>query len=52
MVHVDTSVRKIFERGGGSKFENNEDQEKNLSTPNQSVFLPKIKWRPKKKIFI
>ena len=44
-----TSVRRIFERGGGGrKFENNENQKKNFSTQNQSVFLPKIGWRPKK----
>ena len=40
-----TSVHRIFkERGGGArKFENNEDQKKNFSTQNQSVFLPKIR---------
>ena len=38
-----------FSKGGGRKFENNEDQKKNFSTQNQSVFLPKIRWRPKKK---
>ena len=37
-----SSVRRIFERVGGRKFENNEDQKKNLSTQNQSVFRPKI----------
>ena len=31
--------------GGGRKFENNEDQKKNFSTQNQSVFLPKITGR-------
>ena len=34
---------------GGRKFENNEDQKWNFSTQNQSVFLPKIRWRPKKR---
>ena len=46
-----TSVHSIFKEGGGGarKFENNEDQKKNFSTQNQSVFLPKIRWRWKKK---
>ena len=30
------------------KFENNEDQNKNFPTQTKSVFLPKIRWRPKK----
>ena len=40
-----TSVHRIFKEGGGGakKFENNEDQKKNFSTQNQSVFLPKIR---------
>ena len=38
-----TSVHRIFKGGGARKFENNEDQEKNLSTQNQSVFRPKIR---------
>ena len=38
-----TSVHRTFKRGGARKFENNEDQEKNFSTQNQSVFLPKIR---------
>ena len=39
-----TSVHRIFKEGvgGARKFENNEDQKKNFSTQNQSVFLPKI----------
>ena len=37
--------------GGGRKFKNNEDQKKNFSIQNQSIFLPKIRWRPKKKVF-
>ena len=43
-----TNVYRIFNGGGGgeggggaTKFENNEDQKKNFSTQNQSVFLPK-----------
>ena len=38
-----TSVYRIFKGGGARKFENNEDQKKNFSTQNQSVFLPKIR---------
>ena len=40
-----TSLHKIFNGGrvGARKFENNEDQKKNFSTQNQSVFLPKIR---------
>ena len=39
-----TRVYRIFKGGGGArKFENNEDQKKNFSTQNQSVFLPKIR---------
>ena len=40
-----TSLHRIFKEGGGCarKFENNEDQKKNFSTQNQSVFLPKIR---------
>ena len=38
-----TSVHRIFKEGGARKFENNEDQKKNFSTQNQSVFLPKIR---------
>ena len=40
-----TSVHGIFKGGGTRKFENNEDQKKIFSTQNQSVFLPKIRWR-------
>ena len=42
---LNTSVHRIFKEGGGiaRKFENNEDQKKNFSTKNQSVFLPKIR---------
>ena len=43
-----TSVRRIFNRGR-RKFENNEDQKKTFSTQNQSVFLPKVRSRQKKK---
>ena len=46
---VNSSVRRIFEKGEGKPFENNKDQTKNFSTQNQSAFLPKIRWRPKKK---
>ena len=40
-----TSVHRIFKGGGegARKFENNEDQKKNFSTQNHSVFLPKIR---------
>ena len=41
-----TSLHRIFNGGGGGgarKFENDEDQKKNFSTQNQSVFLPKIR---------
>ena len=38
-----TCVYRIFKGGGARKFENNEDQKKNFSTQNQSVFLPKIR---------
>ena len=41
-----------FSKGGVRKFrkfENNENQNENFSPQNQSVFLPKIRWRPKKK---
>ena len=38
-----TSVYRIFKGGGARKFENSEDQKKNFSTQNQSVFLPKIR---------
>ena len=38
-----SGVRRIFEKGGGGrKVENNENQKKNFSTQNQSVFLPKL----------
>ena len=44
-VVLTTSVHRIFKEGGGGarKFENNENQKKNFSTQNQSVFLPKIR---------
>ena len=38
-----------FSKGGGRKLENIEDQKKTFSTQNQSVFLPKIRCRTKKK---
>ena len=47
-VIASTSVRRIFERRG-RKFENNGDQKKKVSTQNQSVSLPNIRWGPKKK---
>ena len=34
---------EFSKRGSDRKFENNEDQKKNLSTQNQCVFLPKIR---------
>ena len=38
-----------FSKGGGRNFLNNAFQKKNFSTQNQFVFLPKIRWRPKKR---
>ena len=45
---VISSVRRIFERGGPGNLKIMKTK-KNFSTQNQSVFLPKIKGRPKKK---
>ena len=54
-MHEPNTLRPLayaeFSKGGGRKFKNNEDQKKNFSIQNQSVFLPKIRWRPKKKVF-
>ena len=52
-VVLTTSVHRIFKggRGGARKFENNEDQKKNFSFQNQSVFsLPKLGEDRKKKV--
>ena len=38
-----TSLHRMFNGGGARKFESSEDQKKNFSTQNQSVFLPKIR---------
>ena len=38
-----------FSKGGARKFENNENQKKNFSTQNQSVFLPNLGEDQKKR---